>query len=62
MLDRVNYPSEKQSDVVIALWAFIHGLTSLATMNNVSYSGNWKEKVIDYMDIFALSFLKIVEE
>ena len=48
-----------KTDVIIALWAFIHGLTSLATMNNVSYNGNWKQKVIDYMDIFALSFLKI---
>lgn len=58
LLSRVNYPAEKQTDVIIALWAFIHGLTSLATMNNVSYNGNWKQKVIDYMDIFALSFLR----
>ena len=62
LLNRVNYPAEKQIDVIIALWAFIHGLTSLATMNNVSYNGNWKQKVIDYMDIFALSFLKITED
>ena len=62
LLREVNYPSEKQSDVVIALWAFIHGLTSLATMRNVCYENNWKQKIIDFMDIFALSFLKTTEE
>ena len=62
LLREVNYPSEKQSDVVIDLWAFIHGLTSLATMRNVCYENNWKQKIIDFMDIFALSFLKTTEE
>ena len=62
LLREVNYPSEKQSDVVIALWALIHGLTSLATMRNVCYENNWKQKIIDFMDIFALSFLKTTEE
>lgn len=62
ILDRINYPMQKQEDVIIALWAFIHGITSLATMKHVSYDGNWKQKVTDYMDIFTLSFLNITEE
>lgn len=62
ILDRINYPMQKQEDVIIALWAFIHGITSLATMKHVSYDGNWKQKVTDYMDIFPLSFLNITEE
>lgn len=62
ILDRINYPMQKQEDVIIALWAFIHGITSLATMKHVSYDGNWKQKVTDYMDIFPLSFLNIAEE
>lgn len=62
LLNGVNYPVEKQKDVIIALWAFIHGLTSLATMNNVSYDEKWEEKVVDYMDVFALSFLNIMGE
>ena len=61
LLERVKYPAEKQNDILIALWAFIHGLTALATMNNVTYDGDWRQKVIDYMDIFALSFLKSTE-
>ena len=59
ILDRINYPMQKQEDVIIALWAFIHGITSLATMKHVSYDGNWKQKVTD---IFPLSFLNIAEE
>ena len=45
------------SDIIITIWAFIHGITSLATMNNVNYDNDWREKVIDFMDVFQLSFL-----
>ena len=62
ILENTSYSLEKQNDVIIALWAFIHGLTSLATMSNVGYDGNWKQKVIDYMDIFTLSFVRKTEE
>lgn len=62
LLEKANYPSEKQNDIVIALWAFIHGLTSLATMGNVCYENNWKRKITDFMNIFALSFLETKEE
>lgn len=62
VLNSANYPMEKQNDAIIALWAFIHGLTSLATMKNVHYTGNWKQKVVDFMDVFALSFLDSKEE
>ena len=41
----------------VTIWAFIHGVTSLATMNNVNYDNDWREKVIDFMDVFQLSFL-----
>lgn len=62
VLNSANYPIEKQNDAIIALWAFIHGLTSLATMKNVLYTGDWKQKVVDYMEVFALSFLDATEE
>lgn len=62
VLNSANYPVEKQNDAIIALWAFIHGLTSLATMKNVLYDGNWKQKVVDFMEVFALSFLDATEE
>ena len=44
-------------DSIITIWAFIHGVTSLATMNNVNYDNDWREKVIDFMDVFQLPFI-----
>lgn len=58
LLEQVHYPLKQRNDIIITLWAFIHGITSLATMPNVYYDNDWKQKVINFMDIFALSFLK----
>ena len=58
LLKQNKYPKEKQNDILITIWAFIHGLTALATMKNVYYDKNWKEKIIDFMDLLEPSFLK----
>ena len=58
LLKQNQYPKEKQNDIVITIWAFIHGLTALATMKNVHYDKNWKEKITDFMDLLEPSFLK----
>ncbi len=60
ILEQVHYPLEKQNDVVISLWAFIHGITSLATMSNVRYE-NWEQKVTDFIDMLQPAFLKNTE-
>lgn len=60
ILEQVHYPLEKQNDVVISLWAFIHGIVSLATMSNVRY-GNWEQKVTDFIDMLQPAFLKNTE-
>lgn len=57
LLERTQEPKERQNDIIITIWAFIHGITSLATMNNVSYDHDWRQKVIDFMEVFQLSFL-----
>ena len=62
LLEQVNYPLEEQNDVIITIWAFIHGITLLATMSNVYYNNDWKQKVIDFMEIFELSFLNNMGE
>lgn len=62
LLEQTRYSEEKQHDIIITIWAFIHGVTSLATMNNVNYDNDWREKVIDFMDVFQLSFLDNAEE
>ena len=56
LLEQEHYPKEKQNDIIITIWAFIHGVTALATMDNVNYDNDWKAKVIDFMDVFQLPF------
>lgn len=57
LLNQKNYPQEKQNDILITIWSFIHGLTALATMKNVQYNENWKEKINDFMNLLELPFL-----
>ena len=52
LMDTTDYPKRKQKDTVIALWAFIHGITSLATMKNVHYDEDWEQKIGDFMKVF----------
>ena len=58
LLNNGNYSTEKQIDILITVWSFIHGLTALASMKNVQYNENWKEKITDFMDLLELRFLK----
>lgn len=56
LLKNHNYSKEKQIDILITLWSFIHGLTALATTENIEYKNDWKEKLNDFIDIFQLFF------
>ena len=58
LMDKTTYPKEKQKDAVIALWSFIHGIASLATMKNVRYDEDWGEKITDFMSVFNCPFLQ----
>jgi AcrR family transcriptional regulator len=40
-------PKEKLEDVIIAAWATVHGLASIATMKNVRYDKDWESKIED---------------
>ena len=57
LLAQTKYPTEKQNDMIISIWAFIHGVTALATMDNVSYQKDWTQKVLDFMEVFQLPCL-----
>ena len=57
LLKQAKVPKKKQNDILITIWAFIHGLTALAAMKNVHYDKNWKEKIGDFMDLLEPSFL-----
>lgn len=47
---------EKKEDYIIALFAYIHGLTALATMKNVNYSKTWESKLEDLIKTFSFEF------
>lgn len=57
LLAQTKHPTEKQNDMIISIWAFIHGVTALATMDNVSYQKDWTQKVLDFMEVFQLPCL-----
>ena len=56
LLKQAKVPKKKQNDILITIWAFIHGLTALAAMKNVLYDKNWKEKITDFMDLLERPF------
>ena len=58
LLKQAKVPKKKQNDILITIWAFIHGLTALAAMKNVHYDKKWKEKITNFMDLLEPSFLK----
>lgn len=57
-LDKTNCPKEKYSDIALALLSQVHGVAGLATMKNIQYNENWKEKVIDILRIFTCPYLE----
>lgn len=52
LLDKSDMSAEKKQDLIIAMFSYIHGLTSLATMQNVKYDREWKEKITDLIMTF----------
>lgn len=40
-------PEEKLEDMIISMWATVHGLAGIATMKNVSYDKDWESKIED---------------
>lgn len=56
LLQYSDMTSEKKEDFVIALFAYVHGLTALATMKNVHYSKKWEDKLSDLIQTFSCDF------
>lgn len=40
-------PDERLEDMIISMWATVHGLASIATMKNVRYGKSWEDKIED---------------
>jgi AcrR family transcriptional regulator len=42
-MQRFNVPKAFQQQTIISMWAMVHGITSMATMNGVHYTGDWAQ-------------------
>lgn len=40
---RGGVPEVFQAQIIISMWAIVHGITSMATMNGVHYQGDWSK-------------------
>ncbi|MDD3338606.1 MAG: hypothetical protein PHS82_07080 [Lachnospiraceae bacterium] len=56
LLANSDMPQSKKEDLVIALFAYVHGLTALTTMKNVYHSHKWEDKLDDLIKIFSCEF------
>ena len=56
LLAGTNMTQSKKEDLIIALFAYVQGLTALATMKNVHYSLKWEDKLADLIESFGCEF------
>lgn len=56
MLDHSDMSLEKKEEWLIALFGYIYGLASLATMKNVHYGMGWENKLEDLISVFSVEF------
>lgn len=55
ILKHTGMTDEQTEDSLISMWATVHGLTSIATMDNVHYSKQWIDKIEDILTIQTTS-------
>ncbi|OUO74654.1 TetR family transcriptional regulator [Blautia sp. An249] len=56
LLADANMTQSKKEDLIVALFAYVQGLTTLATMKNVHYAYKWEDKLADLIGIFNCEF------
>ena len=42
---KVDMPESVMQNKIIAMWAFVHGLSAIATMPNVEYDKDWETRI-----------------
>lgn len=57
LLADTNMTQSKKEDLIVALFAYVQGLTTLATMENVHYAYKWEDKLTDLIGIFSCEFI-----
>ncbi len=52
--EKSELTEEQKNDMAISLWAFVHGLTSIAVMKNVNYKNSFAKKLHDFIEVFLV--------
>lgn len=47
---------KKKEDYLIALFAYVHGIASIATMKNTSHGKDWENRLSDLLALFQFEF------
>ena len=62
LLADTNMTQSKKEDLIVALFAYVQGLTTLATMENVHYAYKWEDKltylVVSFRRIYGWNLFK----
>lgn len=53
-LSSLNISDEKKQNYIISLFAYIHGITSLATMENVKHTFDWEKNLDNLICMFSI--------
>ena len=56
LLANSSMEQKKKEDYLIALFAYVHGLASIATMKNISYGEKWEDRLSDLLALFQFEF------
>lgn len=43
MLTRANIPKENQTQILLGMWAMVHGISALLTNSGIQYNGDWQQ-------------------
>lgn len=53
-LNPTGLSHEKMNDLIITMFALVHGLASIATMKNTTYNEKWEDKIETLLTLFSI--------
>ena len=56
VLGKANLSEEVIQDKIIAMWALVHGLASIAVMPNIEFDYNWETRVEEIIKSISIPY------
>ena len=56
VLGKANLPEKVIQDKIIAMWALVHGLASIAVMPNIEFDDNWETRVEEIIKSISIPY------